>query len=255
MAARIWQFATVLIMLSPSDAWAGFQSYEDYPQSAVDNNEHGTAVANLRIGADGKIESCEIVRSSTSSTLDAATCAGLMHKAKFNPAIDRAGQAIAANHRMAVHWILPDVEATAADLPIRGADLRIIYIAKLRAQHPSISSTEKPTALRRIANRLGEGLKYSGEALRIEKEGETTAAVSVDAQGKIVGCTIVRSVGVESLDSQWCPHILAHVSYLPEVNFAGEKVASIDIATMRWRIGSKSKIIVHLPKDQIKVDP
>lgn len=255
MTVRIWQFATVLIMLSPSDAWAGFQSYEDYPQNAVDNNEHGTAVANLGIGADGKIGSCEIVRSSTSSTLDAATCDALTRKAKFNPATDQAGQPIAANHHMAVHWILPDVEATAADLPIRGADLRIIYLGKLRAQHPSVSSAEKPAALRRVANRLGEGLKYSSAALRIEQEGDTTAAVSVDAQGKIVGCTLVRKVGVESLDSQWCPHILAHVSYLPEVNSVGEKVASIDIATMRWRIGSKGKTIVHLPKDQIKFDP
>src|SRR6185503_12152068 len=68
-------------------------SADDYPASAQAAGAEGTARASLTIGADGRVASCNIIKSSGNSALDSATCNIIRRRAKFIPAKDSNGQA------------------------------------------------------------------------------------------------------------------------------------------------------------------
>jgi protein TonB len=64
---------------------------DDYPASAQAAGAEGTAQAELTIGADGRVVSCNLIRSTGNSALDQATCNILRRRAKFTPARDSNG--------------------------------------------------------------------------------------------------------------------------------------------------------------------
>jgi periplasmic protein TonB len=66
-------------------------SPDDYPASAQAAGAEGTVRAELTIGPDGRVVSCDITQSSGNSSLDQATCNILRRRAKFTPARDSNG--------------------------------------------------------------------------------------------------------------------------------------------------------------------
>jgi protein TonB len=68
-------------------------SPDDYPASAQAAGAEGTAQAQLTIGADGRVQSCNLIRSTGNGALDSATCNILRRRAKFTPARDCNGNA------------------------------------------------------------------------------------------------------------------------------------------------------------------
>jgi protein TonB len=64
---------------------------DDYPASAQAAGAEGTAQAELTIGTDGRVVSCNLVRSTGNTALDQATCNILRRRAKFTPARDSNG--------------------------------------------------------------------------------------------------------------------------------------------------------------------
>jgi protein TonB len=68
-------------------------SADDYPASAQAAGAEGTAQAQLTIGTDGRVVSCNLTRSTGNSALDSATCNILRRRAKFTPARDSNGNA------------------------------------------------------------------------------------------------------------------------------------------------------------------
>jgi protein TonB len=68
-------------------------SADDYPASAQAAGAEGTAQAQLTIGADGRVQSCNLIRSTGNGALDSATCNILRRRAKFTPARDSNGNA------------------------------------------------------------------------------------------------------------------------------------------------------------------
>ncbi|WP_322597070.1 energy transducer TonB [Sphingomicrobium arenosum] len=66
-------------------------SADDYPSRALRNEEEGSARARLTIGTNGRVEGCQIVQSTGSSSLDDATCKVLTRRARFTPATDSTG--------------------------------------------------------------------------------------------------------------------------------------------------------------------
>ncbi len=71
-------------------------SADDYPASALAQGDVGTVQAKLTVDATGRVSSCAIVRSSGHDSLDSATCRILERRARFTPARDAAGKAIAS---------------------------------------------------------------------------------------------------------------------------------------------------------------
>ena len=67
-------------------------STDDYPSSAASAGAEGTAQAQLTIGPDGRVQGCNLIRSTGNGSLDSATCSILRRRAKFTPAKDSNGQ-------------------------------------------------------------------------------------------------------------------------------------------------------------------
>jgi protein TonB len=82
-------------------------STDDYPQSAIRNEEQGTTAVKLTIGPDGRVSDCSITSSSGSSSLDNATCSILRRRARFTPAKDQAGNPISDTYSQRIRWELP----------------------------------------------------------------------------------------------------------------------------------------------------
>jgi periplasmic protein TonB len=83
----------------------GSISDEDYPPTAIRNEEAGTSVASFVIGTDGKVTSCNA--SGASPSLDAETCKLILRRFRFKPALDASGQPIAESRSQRVTWRLP----------------------------------------------------------------------------------------------------------------------------------------------------
>ena len=80
---------------------------DSYPPAAIRAGEEGRTVARVLIGTDGRVQSCGIVTSSGSASLDAATCSTLVNRGSFEPARDAGGAAIRSTWQVPVRWVLP----------------------------------------------------------------------------------------------------------------------------------------------------
>jgi protein TonB len=83
-------------------------STDDYPPSALAAGAGGTAMAELTIGADGRVTGCNLIKSTGNSALDSATCNILRRRAKFTPARDSNGNATGDTIRTPpITWVVP----------------------------------------------------------------------------------------------------------------------------------------------------
>lgn len=97
--------------VEPARARANLASYvsdEDYPNSAVRNEEQGTTRFRLAVGADGRVAECTVTGSSGSSALDSATCRLMKQRARFTPARNSSGDPTTDSVASAIRWVLPD---------------------------------------------------------------------------------------------------------------------------------------------------
>lgn len=87
--------------------WSIF-STDDYPHSAVVNNEQGTASVRIRVSKEGKVSDCQLVESSGSDAIDKQTCRIILTRAHFQPARTKDGQAVDSIALQRIRWELPD---------------------------------------------------------------------------------------------------------------------------------------------------
>ncbi|MDY7097909.1 MAG: energy transducer TonB [Pseudomonadota bacterium] len=64
---------------------------ENYPSRALREEIEGNVGVSVTVGANGRVSGCRVVRSSGSSILDEAACKGMQRYARFNEALDAAG--------------------------------------------------------------------------------------------------------------------------------------------------------------------
>lgn len=64
---------------------------ENYPSRALREGTEGTVGVRVTINAEGRVASCTVTNSSGDSSLDDAACRGMERYARFEPALDRAG--------------------------------------------------------------------------------------------------------------------------------------------------------------------
>lgn len=86
---------------------AAYLSPDDYPAVALRNNEQGQVDFTLDIGPDGRVSACRIRRSSGSAALDSATCRIMRSRARYTPARDARGIAVADRADATIRWVLP----------------------------------------------------------------------------------------------------------------------------------------------------
>jgi TonB family protein len=104
---------------SPGD-WA---TTDDYPASAIRNEESGTAGFTVTIGVDGRVTQCTIISSSASAALDEATCRLVRERAKFQPALNAKGKPVEDHYTNRIKWVLPldnfpDLEPATSDIEL-----------------------------------------------------------------------------------------------------------------------------------------
>jgi periplasmic protein TonB len=83
-------------------------STDDYPQSAIRNEEQGTTAVRLSVGPDGRVADCSVTASSGSTALDNATCNIIRRRARYTPAKDQAGSPITGSDTARIRWVLPE---------------------------------------------------------------------------------------------------------------------------------------------------
>ena len=94
-------------MARPKGNLISLFSQDDYPASARANREQGAVTVTLIVSPAGRAMDCRIERSSGSPALDQATCRILRARARFDPATDRGGTAVASSYRQEIVWKLP----------------------------------------------------------------------------------------------------------------------------------------------------
>ena len=80
----------------------------DYPSSALRREEQGTVSMRITVGANGRVEACTVTGSSGSSALDDAACRGMQRYARYNPALNDAGNPISATANQSIRYVLPE---------------------------------------------------------------------------------------------------------------------------------------------------
>jgi len=61
----------------------------------------------VQVGADGRVTSCNVTGSSGTPELDSTTCSLIQRRARFNPATNGDGQAVAGSWSSSVRWQIP----------------------------------------------------------------------------------------------------------------------------------------------------
>jgi protein TonB len=86
-------------------------SYEDYPADALERGAEGRVRVRVLINPRGGPQACEVLDSANDASLDAATCALLLERARFRPARDARGRAVPDLVETTVRWELEDRRA------------------------------------------------------------------------------------------------------------------------------------------------
>jgi protein TonB len=77
-------------------------SGDDYPPSALDNNEQGTVSVSLTVGPNGRVASCS--PSGGTASLRTATCRLITSRARFSPAQDANGNPTSSPYSQTITW-------------------------------------------------------------------------------------------------------------------------------------------------------
>ncbi|MBA2590566.1 MAG: energy transducer TonB [Alphaproteobacteria bacterium] len=80
-----------------------------YPPISVRLNEAGTTLMEVHITAEGNVDDCKVVTSSSSERLDAAACDHMKRVWRWQPPTNQ-GQPTAVSTRVSIKWDLKDAK-------------------------------------------------------------------------------------------------------------------------------------------------
>ncbi len=86
-------------------SWAG-RIQANYPTRAAREEREGRVGVRVSINAEGRVSSCTVTSSSGSPDLDEAACEGMTRYARFNPALDDAGNPTSGSYSTAIVYRL-----------------------------------------------------------------------------------------------------------------------------------------------------
>lgn len=85
--------------------WAA-RIQENYPSRALREEVEGTVGVRVTVTANGRATNCSVTASSGSSILDQAACRGMERYARFNPALDAAGNETSGSYSTRITYRL-----------------------------------------------------------------------------------------------------------------------------------------------------
>ncbi len=196
---------------------ASLFSDDDYPDAALRNHEEGTVGFRLHVGTDGLATGCDITASSGSQSLDTTTCRLLTERARFSPARDRSGQAIADQVAGRITWRLPQVEPMPFEPTIFVESMiatpagQVTCTAVVNVQEPETYDCPADTAARMAARARKTGKVHeqylittwtpAGQPEPVDRANrgalvsETAATLTIAPDGSLVECRVTRRQG------------------------------------------------------------
>lgn len=104
LAAQAQESAKGAQPLKPLTNPGSWVTDDDYPPSAVRQGHDGTVAFQLQIDSTGLPAGCSITKTSGHDELDQQVCSLLVQRARFSPARDASGKAIAAPYNGRFTW-------------------------------------------------------------------------------------------------------------------------------------------------------
>jgi len=77
---------------------------DDYPTAALENGDYGVVSMHLQVDAQGRVTGCAVTETSGSAPLDRVSCTVAKRRARFAPARNATGAAIASDYRLATTY-------------------------------------------------------------------------------------------------------------------------------------------------------
>jgi TonB family protein len=174
----------------------------DYPPAAMVHGEQGNVAFLVSVAADGAVTGCRVTASSGSAALDAATCRILTERARFTPARNAAGAAVADEIAGRIGWVLP----------------------------PS------PTGARARANLAYyiSDRDYPAESILYGEQGRVEFELDISTQGRVAACRVMRSATGPLLNLQTCRIMLQRARFTPARDAQGRAVIDTVAAAVTW---------------------
>lgn len=86
-------------------SWAA-RIQSNYPTRAAREEREGRVGVRVTVGPDGRVSACSVSGSSGSPDLDEAACDGMQRYARFDPALDEAGNPVSSSYSTAIVYKL-----------------------------------------------------------------------------------------------------------------------------------------------------
>jgi protein TonB len=93
--------------VQPGAGRAGWVTSDDYPAQSLREGATGVVAISVSIASDGRVQGCEVTKSSGNTQLDEATCRLYARRARFTPALDPDGKPAVAHFADRIRWQLP----------------------------------------------------------------------------------------------------------------------------------------------------
>lgn len=107
----------------------------DYPPVALRHGRSGIVSLLLGVSSGGRVTSCAVTETTGFAPLDAKTCDLFARRARFDPARDASGAAIASDFRVAASWVIDERQLrTGLDMVLRVAASPPAYRAPVKAR-------------------------------------------------------------------------------------------------------------------------
>ena len=205
---------------TPPIAWRieepspGTPSLDDLPQGW-----RGKAEVVFTVNAQGAVADCRITKSSGNEIVDNATCGMLTQRARFKPARDPYGIPTEDTVSRTIEWRIEDHALHLmgpADVDESLAQLAEVAQNPLAVRHPKGNK-----AL------LFEAGDYPAEARKHGWEGSVIADLTVDPQGRVSKCVIVKSSTYSVLDKATCQIMTARAHFYPARDAHGAPVEDV----------------------------
>ncbi|MBU1756515.1 MAG: energy transducer TonB [Alphaproteobacteria bacterium] len=173
--------------LNPED-WAP-NIQQDYPVAALRSQEEGEVVMQVEVDETGRVNACEVTQSSGSVALDEAACEGMSAYARYQPALNENGEAIAAKLTQAIRYVLPNSSTTGDFAAAQPIDLED-WTQDILADYPDQAREQGLSGTSRIM-------------------------IFVDPDGKPFGCIVKLVARQPVLDTAACVGAFRHSRFVP----------------------------------------
>ena len=215
----------------PSNNPGSWATNDDYPLAAMRDDREGTTGFRLTIAPDGLPQRCEVISSSGHADLDTTTCRLMMERARFRPGRDEKKAPVGGTYSNRIRWQIPDG-----------------YIDRLASAGFSIDETRDswprgPSPLPATLL-IDTAPHYPAAALAARYEGDVGMAVSVDALGKVAGCSVIDVSMSADLDKAACALMLSEGAFKPALDSSGKPAKGVVPATFRWILPREDALAV-----------